>query len=266
MGLQCVSSRPSVLKIPFSNNSIFGCERGAKATNVCEVNLPPRTVYLIAAVPETQDEEEERLTVLERAWPRCERSKHAGGERGQIRKPYPHHPPPPRSVSQSIKVSARKWDYLTDTLEAMQPVIYAVALQMWNTSRNVIKARLLVHLRFSKHPRVSPKYYKDFNLLSATSGDLSDDLFCSNQLPCLCIQLIHWHQTCTIHHSVYSEQHTVSRSDNHSTKRTTQKHDTQSNVCLEPMTSCSPSPQRDRVARLQASEWWKRWNLSLWIS
>lgn len=67
MGLQCVSSRPSVLKIPFSNNSIFGCERGAKATNVCEVNLPPRTVYLIAAVPETQDEEEERLTVLERA-------------------------------------------------------------------------------------------------------------------------------------------------------------------------------------------------------
>ena len=52
---------PSILKIPFSNNSIFGCERGAKATNVCEVNLTPRTVYLIAAVPEMRDEEE-RLT------------------------------------------------------------------------------------------------------------------------------------------------------------------------------------------------------------
>lgn len=39
------------------------CEWRAKATNVCEVNLTPHTVYLIAAVPEMRDEEE-RLTAL----------------------------------------------------------------------------------------------------------------------------------------------------------------------------------------------------------
>lgn len=39
------------------------CEWRAKATNVCEVNLTPHTVYLIAAVPEMRDEEA-RLTAL----------------------------------------------------------------------------------------------------------------------------------------------------------------------------------------------------------
>ena len=38
-------------------------EQRAKATNACEVNLALHTVYLIAAVPEMQDEEE-RLTAL----------------------------------------------------------------------------------------------------------------------------------------------------------------------------------------------------------
>lgn len=50
-----------ILKIPFSDNSIFGLiavNGEQKPRNVCKVNLTPHTVYLIAAVPEMRDGEE----------------------------------------------------------------------------------------------------------------------------------------------------------------------------------------------------------------
>ena len=86
------------------------CEwTGKSHTNVCEVNLTPRTVYLIAAVPEMGDEGE-RLTALN-DWMTSMWAIQAWGEA--------------KHTALRIKVAARKWDCLTDTLEQMKPVIYA---------------------------------------------------------------------------------------------------------------------------------------------
>ena len=55
---------PSILKIHLLKQQYLWQDRPewrANATFVCEVNLTPRTVYLIAAVSEMRDEE--RLTV-----------------------------------------------------------------------------------------------------------------------------------------------------------------------------------------------------------
>lgn len=107
------------------------CEwTGKSHTSVCEVNLTPRTVYLIAAVPEMGDEGE-RLTALN-DWMTSMWAIQAWGEAKHAAFP--------------IKVAARKWDCLTDTLEQMEPVISYRGLQTSNTGRNVINACLLVHL------------------------------------------------------------------------------------------------------------------------
>lgn len=52
----------------------------------------------------------------------------------------------PGQCPNPIQVAARKWDYLTDTLEPMKPVIYAALYKPKTRAANVIKACLLAQI------------------------------------------------------------------------------------------------------------------------
>lgn len=122
---------------------------------VCEVNLTPHTVYLIAAVAEMRDEGRVDDSA-ERVWPRCEWSKHGSESRSAALSG--HCPATFRSLlgNEIIRLTLKnRWNPRS-------------TLQTWNTTRNVIKARLPAHLisgtaGFKQLHILSCKCYKDLN-------------------------------------------------------------------------------------------------------